>query len=81
MAAAADTTAVYSSWVGLLYIFNLIVGTGALALPKAFASAGYILSLIIIAISALASYIAATFVLESLSIGNAAQERKRKFEH
>ncbi|CAJ0610399.1 unnamed protein product [Cylicocyclus nassatus] len=77
MAAAADTTAGYSSWVGLLYIFNLIVGTGALALPKAFASAGYILSLIIIAISALASYIAATFVLESLSIGNAAQERKR----
>ncbi|KAA8585544.1 hypothetical protein FQN60_004238, partial [Etheostoma spectabile] len=27
--------------VGLVYMFNLIVGTGALTMPKAFATAGW----------------------------------------
>lgn len=38
--------------VGILYIFNLIVGTGALALPKAFQTAGYVLSVVLLTISA-----------------------------
>ncbi|KAI4470219.1 hypothetical protein MML48_1g17562 [Holotrichia oblita] len=33
----------YSSWVGIIYVFNLIVGTGALTLPSAFAKAGWLL--------------------------------------
>jgi len=40
----------FSTTVGLLYIFNLIVGTGALTLPRAFQSAGYLLSLILLLI-------------------------------
>ena len=32
--------------VGLIYIFNLIVGTGALTMPKAFAEAGWLVSVI-----------------------------------
>ena len=31
--------------VGLIYVFNLIVGTGALTLPAAFAGAGWVISL------------------------------------
>lgn len=36
--------------VGLIYVFNLIVGTGALTMPKAFQEAGWILSLVTIII-------------------------------
>lgn len=39
-----------SCWfqVGLVYMFNLIVGTGALTMPKAFATAGWLVSLILL---------------------------------
>lgn len=36
------------SQVGLVYMFNLIVGTGALTMPKAFASAGWLVSLFLL---------------------------------
>ncbi|VDM74292.1 unnamed protein product [Strongylus vulgaris] len=66
--------------MGFLYIFNLIVGTGALALPKAFQTAGYALSVLVLLISSIVSYIAATFVIEALSVGNAVHVRKRRQE-
>lgn len=34
--------------VGLVYMFNLIVGTGALTMPKAFATAGWVVSIALI---------------------------------
>lgn len=34
--------------VGLVYMFNLIVGTGALTMPRAFAEAGWVVSLALI---------------------------------
>lgn len=34
--------------VGLVYMFNLIVGTGALTMPRAFATAGWVVSLSLI---------------------------------
>lgn len=43
--------------VGLLYVFNLIVGTGALALPRAFQTAGYLLSTFLLLISAFTRFI------------------------
>lgn len=44
--------------IGLIYVFNLIVGTGALTLPAAFANAGWIISLcVILALSAIRSEI------------------------
>jgi amino acid permease len=39
--------------VGLIYVFNLIVGTGALTLPAVFDSAGWILGLCLICVLAL----------------------------
>ncbi|CEF71644.1 Transmembrane protein 104 [Strongyloides ratti] len=61
----------YSTPIGLLYVFNLIVGTGALALPKAFQTAGYALSITLLGISAFISYICATFIIEAMSVSNA----------
>uniref|UniRef100_A0A0K0E670 Aa_trans domain-containing protein n=1 Tax=Strongyloides stercoralis TaxID=6248 RepID=A0A0K0E670_STRER len=73
----------YSTPIGLLYVFNLIVGTGALALPKAFQTAGYVLSFILLGISAFISYICATFIIEAMSVSNALickNGKKKKFQ-
>lgn len=42
------TSCSVSLQVGLVYMFNLIVGTGALTMPKAFAQAGWAVSLALI---------------------------------
>lgn len=41
-AAGPPEGASYSNGIGAVYIFNLIVGAGALSLPNAFAQAGYL---------------------------------------
>ena len=61
----------YSRLTGLIYIFNLIVGTGALTLPAAFHDAGWFLSSCIIILLAFMSYLTATFVIESMAAANA----------
>lgn len=66
-----DTNDSYSSLVGLVYIFNLIVGTGALTMPAAFKDAGWLLSLIIVIILAFMSYLTTTFVIEAMASANA----------
>ncbi|GMT06213.1 hypothetical protein PENTCL1PPCAC_28387 [Pristionchus entomophagus] len=73
-----DPSLTYSSAVGLLYVFNLIVGTGALALPKAFQTAGWLLAVALLVVSCITSYISATFVVESLSIANAATAKRKR---
>uniref|UniRef100_A0A7I4Z296 Aa_trans domain-containing protein n=1 Tax=Haemonchus contortus TaxID=6289 RepID=A0A7I4Z296_HAECO len=78
MPADTGVSTQYSTTMGFLYVFNLIVGTGALALPKAFQTAGYVLSIIVLLVSCLVSYIAATFVIEALSVANAVNARKCK---
>uniref|UniRef100_H2Z3V5 Amino acid transporter transmembrane domain-containing protein n=1 Tax=Ciona savignyi TaxID=51511 RepID=H2Z3V5_CIOSA len=64
--------------VGIVYIFNLIVGTGALTLPKAMASAGWLVSLILLCFLGFMSYITTTFMVESLSIANACIRQTKK---
>ena len=61
----------YSRLTGLIYIFNLIVGTGALTLPAAFKDAGYVLATILLVLLAFMSYLTATFVIESMAAANA----------
>jgi amino acid permease len=70
----------FSTTVGLLYVFNLIVGTGALALPKAFQTAGYVLGTLLLLVSAFMSYICATFIIETMSVSNAILKRNRENE-
>lgn len=63
--------------IGFIFIFNLIVGTGALTLPSVFALTGWLLGLILIIILAVISYICVTFVIESISCANAIIKWKR----
>ncbi|XP_046406928.1 transmembrane protein 104 homolog isoform X2 [Ischnura elegans] len=67
----------YSKWMGLAYIFNLIVGTGALTLPAAFGKAGWILAAVVIVVLAFISYVTVTFVVEAMASTNAILQRKR----
>ncbi|KRT85192.1 Amino acid transporter [Oryctes borbonicus] len=66
---ASEST--YSSWVGVIYVFNLIVGTGALTLPSAFAKAGWLLSTILLILLAIVSFITVTFIIECIACANA----------
>ncbi|XP_017081325.1 transmembrane protein 104 homolog [Drosophila eugracilis] len=61
----------YSNLVGFIFIFNLIVGTGALTLPGVFARAGWMLSLIVIVLLAIISYMTVTFIIEAMACANA----------
>jgi amino acid permease len=58
-------------------VFNLIVGTGSLLLPKAFSETGYVLSSILIIFLAFTSYLTVTFVVEALSCSNAILKWRR----
>ena len=57
--------------MGFIFIFNLIVGTGALTLPGVFAKAGWLLSLIVVIMLAIISYMTVTFVIEAMAAANA----------
>uniref|UniRef100_A0A131XGX2 Putative amino acid transporter n=1 Tax=Hyalomma excavatum TaxID=257692 RepID=A0A131XGX2_9ACAR len=68
---SVDASDSISPLVGLVYIFNLIVGTGALTMPAAFKDAGWLLSLIIVVVLAFMSYLTMTFVIEAMASANA----------
>ncbi|XP_020661929.3 transmembrane protein 104 isoform X1 [Pogona vitticeps] len=76
-----DTGELYSPYVGLVYMFNLIVGTGALTMPKAFATAGWLVSLILILFLGFMSYMTTTFVMEAMAAANAQLRWKRMEKH
>jgi len=67
---AATETQSFSSGTAAIYIFNLIVGTGALALPNAFSLAGWGLGTGLLVLLAVFSYITASFVVESMAACN-----------
>lgn len=60
----------YSSTVGLIYLFNLLLGTGLLTIPAVFQSSGYILGLVVLVLLCFISYITLTFLVESMSNAN-----------
>lgn len=63
--------------MGLVYIFNIIVGTGALTLPAVFARAGWGLSTISLIFLAFMSFMTATYVIETMACANAVFKWKR----
>ncbi|KAK4312903.1 hypothetical protein Pmani_015703 [Petrolisthes manimaculis] len=67
----------YSPLTGLIYVFNLIVGTGCLTLPAAFGAAGWALSAGGILLLALVSYLTTTWVVESMACANAINHWRR----
>lgn len=68
---------VYPLWIGLIFVFNLIVGTGALTLPAVIAKVGWLLGMIFIIILAFISYMTVTFVIESMACANAVIQWRR----
>ncbi|XP_078257366.1 transmembrane protein 104 isoform X1 [Rhinoraja longicauda] len=73
-----DTGELYSPYVGLVYMFNLIVGTGALTMPQAFAVSGWAVSLALIIFLAFMSYMTTTFVIEAMAAANAHLRWKKR---
>ncbi|GAA6110831.1 transmembrane protein 104 isoform X1 [Tachysurus ichikawai] len=73
-----ETGELYSPFVGLVYMFNIIVGTGALTMPRAFATAGWVVSLALIIFLAFMSYMTTTFVIETMAAANAQLRWKRR---
>ena len=65
------STQSFSAGTAAVYIFNLIVGTGALALPAAFAMAGWASATVLLLVLALLSYITASWVVETMAACNA----------
>jgi len=70
MALQEDKTS-YGLMIGFIYIFNIIVGTGALTMPKAFENTGILLSSVLLVFLTLMSFITATFMFEAMAIANA----------
>ena len=70
----------YSRLFAFVYILNLIVGVGAIAMPKAFAMAGWLLGLVLLIVLALLSYMTATYVIEAMATANAYGKSKEKPE-
>ncbi|XP_063229523.1 transmembrane protein 104 homolog isoform X2 [Bacillus rossius redtenbacheri] len=67
----------YSTWTGLVYVFNLIVGTGALTLPAVFDRAGWAVGVTLICVLATISFITVTFVIEAMASANAIVQWRR----
>lgn len=67
--------------VGLIFVFNLIVGTGALTLPAVFAQAGWLLSLLLIVMLAFVGFVTVTFVIESMACANATIQWRKIESH
>ena len=59
--------------VGMIYFFNLMMGVGQLALPKAFVQLGWILGLGGVVVLTFISYITVTFIVEAHAVHNALQ--------
>ena len=68
------------------YIFNLILGVGGLALPRAFSESGLILGTLLITFSAFMGFMTTTYVVEAMAAANAysifrEQEKRQKSTH
>ncbi|KAG0605913.1 hypothetical protein M758_9G097700 [Ceratodon purpureus] len=68
----------YSPFVAFIYIFNLMVGTGCLALPSVLLKGGWFLGGFFILIVAFLSYVSVTFMLEAMATANALIRLKSK---
>ncbi|XP_055702855.1 transmembrane protein 104 homolog [Phlebotomus papatasi] len=61
----------YPTWMGMVFVFNLIIGTGALTLPAAFSRAGWLGGSVMVLLVGFISYVTVTFVIEAMASANA----------
>ena len=64
----------------LIYMFNLILGAGPLALPKAFSTAGLVLGTLLLIFLAFMSFVTTTFMIEAMGSANAYVRYKARQE-
>lgn len=68
------------SWIsGVVYLFNTMIGSGLLTLPKPFAEAGWVLGIAVLIIVTFTSYATATLILECLSVYTAITKQMKNF--
>lgn len=60
----------YSLLTGLIFVFNLILGTGVLTMPSIFAQAGYLFGILVICFLCFISYVQVTFLIEAMANAN-----------
>lgn len=60
------------------YIFNLVIGVGALTLPLAFTQAGIVLGTLLIITLAFLSFMTTSYVIEAMAAANAYDILKEK---
>ncbi|TYZ63287.1 hypothetical protein PybrP1_009076 [[Pythium] brassicae (nom. inval.)] len=77
MAGSGPDIGSYSPLTGFVFIFNLIVGAGALTIPRAFAQVGLVYGSVALATLAVTSYVTATFMVEAIAGVNALRRRER----
>ncbi|OQS02085.1 hypothetical protein THRCLA_05511 [Thraustotheca clavata] len=75
---SVDAGSSYSPSTGFVFLFNLIVGAGALTIPHSFAQVGLLYGTGALCLLALVSYISATFVIEAIAGVNALRRLKNE---
>lgn len=63
--------------MAFVFIFNLIVGTGALTLPSAFDKTGYVIGIFLVLLLCLFSFMTSTWIIEVISCTNALVKWKK----
>ncbi|CAK4738837.1 hypothetical protein LEN26_011903 [Aphanomyces euteiches] len=71
MAGESNHIGSYTPTTGFVFLFNLIVGTGALTIPHAFAQVGILYSTAALFLLSVVSYISGTYVIEAIAGVNA----------
>lgn len=71
MVAVTETGSPYSSPVAFIYVFNLIIGVGALTMPKAFSNAGWMVAIVLTGLLCFMSFVTATYMVEAMAAANA----------
>ena len=56
--------------VGSIFLFNLIIGAGCLAIPKSFAEAGIVASSLLLLFLMIMGYTTVTFMIEAMALSN-----------
>ncbi|KYQ91920.1 transmembrane protein [Tieghemostelium lacteum] len=78
MAGGVDDGTTYTKKTAFIYIFNLVVGVGALALPSGFKQAGLFLGTIFLAFVGFIAFITTTYIIESSAASNYILKQERR---
>ncbi|EGC28464.1 hypothetical protein DICPUDRAFT_160120 [Dictyostelium purpureum] len=78
MAGGVDDGSTYNKKTAFVYIFNLVVGVGALSLPYGFSRAGLVLGTLFLAIIGFLAFITTTWIIEASAAANFILRNEKK---